>query len=152
MKIDFYILDQATAQKSLFFACQLIEKAYSLQQKVYIHTSSKEEAERFDQLLWTFRDNSFLPHNLYQPTDEHPPAIQIGYHETPPSHADLLINLTHAIPAFYQQFKHTIEIVFSDAHVQQLARERYKQYRDQGCELNTFKIKANEYDSDRQNL
>lgn len=143
-KIDFYILEAASGQKSLHFACKLIEKAWSDQQKVYIHTNSQEEAERMDTLLWTYREDSFLPHNLYQATDDFPPPVQIGFADHPKHHQDLLLNLRQEIPDFYKQFNRVIEIVFSDAHVQQLARERYKQYRDQGCELNTYKIKANE--------
>jgi DNA polymerase-3 subunit chi len=54
------------------------------------------------------------------------------------------MNLSRDIPAFYSQFKHVIEIVFPDPVVQQLARTRYKQYRDQGHEINTIKVKANE--------
>lgn len=143
-KIDFYILEEASGQTSLQFACKLIEKAWADQQQVYIHTHSREEAERLDTLLWTYRDDSFLPHNLYQATDDLPPPIQIGFAEPPKHHQNLLLNLNQEIPAFYKQFSRIIEIVFSDPHVQQLARERYRHYRDQGCELNTYKIKANE--------
>lgn len=144
MKVDFYILEATSGQKSLFYACQLLEKIYAEQKRVYINTSSKEEAERFDGLLWTYRDDSFLPHNLYNPTDDCPPPIQIGYGETPAAHQEVLLNLCKEIPRFYKQFTHVIEIVFSDPLVQQLARERFKQYRDQGCEINTYKLKANE--------
>lgn len=142
MKIDFYILDNATAQKSLHFACGLIEKAYLNQDRVYIHTNSKEEAERLDLLLWTFKDDSFLPHNLYRHDDQSPPPIQIGYENAPKEHTHLLLNLSQQFPDFYPQFNQVIEIVFSDATVQQLARERFKQYREQGHEINTHKLKV----------
>lgn len=140
-KVDFYILNEANANKAQLFACQLIEKAYKNQQKVYIHANSREEAERLDLLLWTFRDNSFLPHNLYIETNN-PAPIQIGFGEKPHDHHGVLVNFTNEIPAFYSQFNTVIEIVFGDAHVQQLARLRYKHYREQGCELNTYKTKA----------
>lgn len=141
MQVDFYILETGNAQQSLFYACQLIEKAYQDQQKVYIHANSKEEAERLDNLLWTYKEDSFLPHQIYQETD-FPPPIQIGTGNPPSDQQDLLINLNHLIPNFYTQFKRVIEIVFADPQVQQLARERFKQYRDQGCLMNTFKIKS----------
>ncbi len=142
--IDFYILDTSSGQRSLLFACRLLEKAYEAAQSVYIHAPSQEEAERLDQLLWTYRDDSFIPHNLYQAADPFPPPIQIGYGETPPPHQAILLNLASAVPAFYQQFPRIIEIVFSDPSVQQLARERYRYYRDQGCNMTNYKIKANE--------
>lgn len=142
MKVDFYVIDNANYQQSLLTICQLIEKAYHQQQSIYVHASSAEEASRLDDLLWTFRDDSFLPHSLYDQSDEFPASIQIGCGEIVPKH-QLLINLSKEIPGFYQQFEQLIEIVFSDPTVQQLARERYRQYREQGNDITTHKIKAN---------
>lgn len=145
MKVDFYILEEAGSQKALFFACQLLEKAYRDAKPVYVHFSSLAEAERFDTLLWTFKEESFLPHLLYSPNQENEASIQIGFGDAPQNgKQEVLLNLCAEFPLFFQQFKHVIEIVFSDPHVQQLARERFKQYRDQGCEINTYKLKANE--------
>lgn len=144
MKIDFYVLEVTQAQKSLFFACQLLEKIHAENKRAYIHANSLEEAERLDGLLWTYREDSFIPHNIYQASDDAPPPIQIGYGEKPLHHQDILINLGKEIPEFYQQFNHVIEIVFTDPLVQQLARERYRLYRDNGYQITTHKIKANE--------
>lgn len=143
-KIDFYILEVTSGQKSLFFACQLIEKMYQAQQCVYVHCHSKEEAERLDALLWTYRDDSFVPHALYHAAHDYPPPVQLGFGNMAPvlPKEYLLLNMTQQIPPFHAQFDHMIEIVFSDPSVQQLARDRYKAYRDQGCELHTYKIKA----------
>lgn len=139
MVVDFYVLNENSGQQqSLAFACQLIEKAYLQQQTVYVHTSSAEDAERIDNLLWTFKDDSFIPHALYQANDPSPPAVQIGHGEALVK-ANILVNLCNKIPAFYQQYPRIIEIVFNDPIVQQLARERYKQYREQQYEINTIK-------------
>lgn len=143
MQVDFYVLDASSAQRAWFYVCQLVEKAYQDQQKVYLHVNSSAEAERLDALLWTYKEDSFLPHQIYQETDC-PPPIQIGTGNPPSDQQDLLINLHHHVPSFYTQFKRIIEIIYTDANVQQLGRERFKQYRDQGCQINTYKIKANE--------
>lgn len=138
MNIDFYILETASRQKAWFFACQLLEKLYLEQQKtVFVHTQSREEAESLDALLWTYRDDSFIPHTLSGSSEA---PIQIGYDDNHASNQSVLVNLNQGIPGFYSQFEHVIEIVFSDPVVQQLARERYKQYRDQGHNINTIKI------------
>ncbi|RDI42674.1 DNA polymerase III subunit chi [Aquicella lusitana] len=144
--VDFYVLETQSGQQSLRFACSLIEKAYQQKQSVYVHTVSRAEAERMDKLLWTYREDSFLPHCLYlgnQPENEQPVPIQIGFDTAPPNQR-LLLNLTQQVPVFYHQFQHIMEIVFADPAIQQLARERFRYYRDQGCEMNTYKIKANE--------
>jgi len=144
MKIDFYVLETASEQKSLHFVCQLIEKVYAEQQHIYVNMGSRHKAERLDALLWIYRDDSFLPHNLYHSTHNYPSPIQIGFNETPNQHQAVLLNLCQDVPSFYQQFQHVIEIVFLDPLMQQLARARYKQYRDDRCEINTIKQKANE--------
>lgn len=146
-KVDFYILEQASKIQALRYVCDLAEKAYCQNKNLCLHTSNREEAERLDSFLWTFRDDSFLPHTIYHP-DEVPLApILIGYPTSfcsnPPANT-ILLNLSSDMSSFYQPYHHIIEIVFSDAGMQQLARERFKHYRDQGYELNTYKIKANE--------
>jgi DNA polymerase-3 subunit chi len=144
--VDFYILEQASGLKSLHYACLLIEKAHQQDQRVYIHTNSPEDAERIDMLLWTYRDDSFLPHSIYDAADENSPPIRIGFDKgyAASGNDHVLVNLDKEIPSFFHKFNRIIEIVFSDPTVQQLARERFKKYRDQGCEMNTYKIKASE--------
>jgi DNA polymerase III subunit chi len=142
--IDFYVLESASGQKSLHFACQLIEKAYAEQKRIFVHTDTHADAERFDALLWTYRDDSFLPHALVQPNDVNSPPIQIGFGDAPTEPLDTLLNLSKDIPAFYRQFNHIVEIVFPDPIVQQSARQRFKHYRENECNINTIKLKANE--------
>jgi len=148
MKIDFYVLHTDSRQKSHLFACHLLEQLYLEQQKtIFIHVNTRDDAERLDALLWTYRDDGFLPHHLFSSASEdHPAPIQIGFGETPLKKHAILLNLSTTIPTFYTQFDHLIEIVFTDPLMQQLARERYKQYRDQGYEINTIKLKADEHD------
>lgn len=138
MKIDFYILETSSQQQANLFACQLLEKFYAEQNlPIFVHTNSRADAERFDAMLWTYRDDSFIPHQLHK--DDSNTPIQIGFGEKPSTEQAILFNLGSQIPAFYQQCKQIIEIVFTDPNVQQLARQRYKQYRDQGHEINTIK-------------
>ena len=140
--VDFYILENMAKSVSLHFACQLIEKAYHKQQKIYVQTSSSKEAEYMDGLLWTFRDDSFLPHSLNSQERDQSPPILIGFDLAPSHDPDVLVNLCQEIPAFYTQFNRIIEIVFSEPSVQQLARERYRLYRNRECQINTHKIKT----------
>lgn len=145
MKIDFYVLDTESSQKTLRFACQLLDELYAeRRRRIVVHLKAQEDAARFDALLWTYRDDSFLPHQIYDSNDEDPVDILISDHAAPESHQDILLNLGEDIPSFHKQFQQVIEIVYSDPHAQQLARERYKQYRQMGYDINTIKLKANE--------
>ncbi|MEA2080825.1 MAG: DNA polymerase III subunit chi, partial [Pseudomonadota bacterium] len=65
-QVDFYLLQDDSAQNRISFACRLADKAYRLGNRVFIHTESAEQSRRLDDLLWTFQQNSFVPHAIYQ--------------------------------------------------------------------------------------
>jgi len=138
--IDFYIITDETAASRLQLACRLIEKAYKNRQRIYIHTDGEPLAHQLDELLWTYREDSFLPHNIHGEGPIPAPPIQIGFTATPTEHRDLLINLNADVPGFYKQFTRVFEIVPPEATSQSAARERYRYYRNQGHEINTHKI------------
>jgi DNA polymerase-3 subunit chi len=142
-KIDFYILATAAANTRLQFACRLIEKAYKNQHRVYIHTENQADAHTLDELLWTYRDDSFLPHNLYGDGPEPAPPIQIGFNVTPAKQRDILINLSNQVPAFFAQFNRILELIPTDPDQQELGRERFRFYRTQGLHIDTHKLQEN---------
>ncbi|HTM62964.1 MAG TPA: DNA polymerase III subunit chi [Gammaproteobacteria bacterium] len=142
MQIDFYVMEKMGRMQALRELCLLLEKPYADGEKVYIHTGSKEAAEQLDKLLWTYRDDSFLAHEIKETSETNAPIL-IGISEIPQQTSGVLVNLSTEIPSFYQQFNRVIEIVFEEPAVQQAARERFRQYREQGCELNTHKMKVN---------
>lgn len=135
--VDFYILANGSRER---IACKLSEKAYSLGNRVYIHTASAQQAQQVDELLWTFRDGSFVPHEQYQIDTVNESPIQIGCHESPDTDCDVLINLTDEVPLFFSRFMRVAELVGtgSDAKIQ--GRERFRFYRDRGYSLKTHEL------------
>jgi DNA polymerase-3 subunit chi len=107
-----------------------------------VNTDSPVQAKQLDELLWTYREDSFLPHNLYGDGPEPAPPIQIGYLVTPEKHRDIMLNLSTTIPDFYQQFARVLEIVSTEPDIQNAARENYRQYRTQGHDINTHKLQS----------
>ena len=101
-RVDFYVLETSEPSARLRYACKLAEKAYKLDHVIHAHTNSGAEANALDNLLWTFRDGSFVPHELYASGAHPQPAspITIGYGEQHPPAGDVLIALTDAIPVF----------------------------------------------------
>ena len=69
-RIDFYLLqdvadnEEKASQSKYALACRLIEKAYLRGHKVFVFCNNRQEAETLDELLWTFKEDSFIPHNL----------------------------------------------------------------------------------------
>ncbi len=139
MRFDFYLLTGET-QDPLLIVCRLLEKAYLRGHKVFVYSASKQEAENLDELLWTFKDNSFIPHNLQGEGPEPPPPIQIGYGEEPRGFDDILVNLRPEIPPFYSRFRRVIEIVANEETAKESSRSRYREYRAKKCDLQTHNI------------
>lgn len=139
MQVDFYVMEDGGRMQALRELCLLLEAPYAAKQSVFIFTHSMEESEQLDKLLWTYRDDSFLAHEIQGAESSAP--IQIS-HLAPVNSSKVLVNLSHSIPAFYPQFERIIEMVYHDAAAQQSARERFRQYREQGLTLNTHKMKV----------
>jgi DNA polymerase III subunit chi len=141
-RIDFYIIEETSATARMRLACRLIEKAHKNRHRIYIHTDDESQAHLLDELLWTYREDSFLPHNLYGDGPEPAPPIQIGFAHVPDKHRDILINLSTQVPVFYPQFLRVLEIVSTEADIQTAGREHYRQYRADGYDINTHKLQT----------
>jgi len=140
-RVDFYVLAKVDERARQVLACKLAEKAWRLDNTVYIHAGSRADAERLDELLWTFRDGSFVPHGIVGRNDgtESSP-IMIGSDHDGVDPRDLLINLCDEIPHFAEGFPRVAELVTSDVNCREKSRKRYSLYREQGHELNTHKL------------
>jgi len=140
-RIDFYVLSQSGEQARQLFACRLAEKAYRLDNTVHIHAHDRAEAERIDQLLWTFRDGSFVPHEVAQPGAHNTGSpVTIGCDSADIGPRDLLINLCDIVPACIDTFPRIAELVTSDDDSKLKSRKRFATYRDQGHELDTHNV------------
>ena len=140
-RVDFYVLERADERSRHTLACKLAEKAYRLDNTVYIHTKSRADAQHLDELLWTFRDGSFVPHGLHGggATDDMSPVV-IGSGSNDVEARDLLINLCDEIPAFADSFPRVAELVTSDENCKLLSRKRFAEYRDKGHSIQTHKL------------
>src|SRR3990167_99207 len=140
MQIDFYLLKNDLEQATMMFACQILEKAYSLDHKVFVCTKDKEDAFFLDELLWTYKPSSFIPHNIQGEGPEPPPSIQIGYLQEPRGFNDILINLTDTIPIFHKKFTRIIEIIENKDASKESGRIRFREYKKYNYKLVTHDI------------
>ena len=138
-KVDFYIIGTGTSEQ---MACRLAEKAYGLGNRVYIHTETPQQAKHMDELLWTFRDGSFVPHEQYQPGSGCESPIQIGHHDSPETDCDVLINLATEVPLFFSRFLRVAELIGPNSIAKTQGRERFRFYRDRGYPLDTHNINS----------
>ena len=134
-QIDFYIVSN---RPRLQFICQLAEKVFGLGHRIFIHTGSEQDAHALDELMWVFRDRSFLPHCLAG-TDADA-AIQIGHGEAPVGEYQVLVNLAPEVPSFFSRFERVAEVVDQDQQTRAQGRERFRFYKDRGYPLETHTL------------
>ena len=139
-RVDFYILDDSAETARQHFACRLAEKAWQQGHKVYIHTDDADQSSQLDDLLWAFRDGSFLPHSLDTSPDADSVDVHIGHSDEPLHHDEVLINLGREVPLFFSRFRRVAEVVAGDEETKQAGRERFRFYRDRGYPLESHSI------------
>jgi DNA polymerase-3 subunit chi len=142
VRVDFYVLSEDLPDARLRWACRLAEQAAEQGSRVYLQTAGQAEAQRLDDLLWTFKDGTFLPHEIFAgaPASHSRVMVLLGEAAAPPSHRQLVVNLTEAVPAELEQYERVAEIVDVDPERKRTARERYKQYRERGCTLESHNV------------
>lgn len=140
-QIDFYILSEtAVTDEPARLACRLAEKAWQSGHRVFIHTASSFEAQKVDDLLWTFRQDSFVPHGMYsEPLDGTLPVL-VGDGVEPRTQLDVLINLTEDVPSYFERCARIVEVIGASEEARARGRARYRFYRDRGCSLESHKL------------
>lgn len=142
-RVDFYVLSEGDDLGLLRFACRLAEKAVEQGHRVHLRTGSAQQTQRIDDLLWTYSDRSFLPHEVVTSdaaASHDRVMVVIGESIAPASHRQLLVNLTDVLPENFADYERVAELVPADAERKRLSRERYKHYREQGCALETHNV------------
>ena len=140
MRVDFYVIKSQEPDQKLLIACRLIEKAYRHGHRVFIHCDHQEQAQQIDELLWTFKEDSFIPHNIQGEGPDQPPVVQIGYQNNVGNFNDILINLSQDVPAFFIKFRRIIEIVEADEESKNISRQHYRYYKQNHAEISSTEV------------
>ena len=139
-EVDFYILKDKAPQAGMQFACRLAEKIFKDGHQVYINTTSGQQLKQLDDLLWTFRQGSFLPHAVCTSNEPEAAPILLGHAIEPDGPSDVLVNLAEDIPAFFSRFSRVTELVSGDDTQREMARTRYKFYKDRGYTVRSHQL------------
>lgn len=156
-EVSFYILPTESLEDRYLFACKLIEKAYRSGSFCYVLTDSAEQSQIIDDLLWTFRAGSFIPHQIY--TGEQPDiardgvyaadspgasaatekVILIGSLDAPENWQKVLFNLSSRYPDIGPQTERILEILDNSETTKEAGRKRYRRYQQSGIKITTHK-------------
>jgi len=139
-EVSFYILPTESLQDRYLFACKLIEKAYRSGSFCYVLTDDAEQSRIIDDLLWTFRAGSFIPHQIYAgelPDIEK--VILIGSLDAPEHWQKVLFNLSSHYPELGPQTGRILEILDNSETTKEAGRNRYRRYQQSGMKITTHK-------------
>jgi len=139
-RIDFYVLPDHRDKGRALLACRLADKAYSLGHTVYILTASDAQAAELDDLLWTFRQDSFIPHERYPLIGPEGSPVLVGVASPAEVIAQVLINFTDTLPEGFERYERVVELVDQTPDVLAKSRERFRQYRERGSTPETHKL------------
>jgi DNA polymerase III subunit chi len=142
-RIDFYSLAEDSSGDRLLLTCRLAQRAYGEGLKVSIATADARTAREVDRLLWTFRDDSFLPHGLVGETDPELTPILIGVagEMVADVGGQVLINLDLDVPAALDRYERLLEPIDLDPQVRAAGRRRYVHYKGLGYPLEHREIR-----------
>ncbi|QEY15398.1 DNA polymerase III subunit chi [Cellvibrio sp. KY-GH-1] len=137
-KVDFYVLPETTSEARWLFACKLAEKVQRMGMRVLIAVDTEADARQLDELLWTFKPESFVPHQLIN--GGKPAPVEITFNEQSGDHQGLLLNLSNTIPSSFSRFERVSEVVIQEPQMLATSRERYSFYKSRGYPIETRKL------------
>lgn len=151
--ITFYALENAvvdintssdggehSVSSELALAAKLAQEFVSNRQKTSVVCATKQQAEAFDEFIWQYPPQHFIPHNLYGEGPEAGTMLEILWldvfaKQAQPKNRQKLICLSQQVIDNYARFGHIVDFVPVDEEAKNNARMRYKQYKQAGCQL-----------------
>jgi len=134
-RADFYLIarDRFKAEP-LRLVCELARKAYEANLWTLVLARDEEQADAIDAMLWDMGDESYLPHQVAGDEDDELTPILIATPNIDAALRPLVINLRDA--AVEGSFERVLEVVPADDSAREPLRERWKQYKARGLEVN----------------
>ena len=137
-RADFYLIAKPRfLNEPLRLVCELARKAYEANQWTLILARDEAQAEALDDLLWAFDEDAYIPHQIAGTDDEDEltPVLIVTPSFDAPSRA-LVINLRDE--AYTGACERVLEVVPADPAARDPLRERWKQYKARGMDLNKY--------------
>jgi DNA polymerase-3 subunit chi len=123
----------------------LLEKSLERGWRAIVQAASDERVDALDAQLWTYRENSFLPHGTYRESEAALQPILLTVHDDNPNGAHIRFLIDGApVPqdaASYQR----IMLLFDgeDDEAVAVARARWSEARQQGFEVTYWQCDEN---------
>ena len=136
-RVVFIILNSAIKSRII---CDLTEKCYLNKQKTILYFADREECKQMDTLLWTWKQQSFIPHICVESVSSSylDPVLLTTNLDQKGTYDTLLLG--HPLPVdMVRSFSLIIDFAEKyDDHALLESRKRYKLYREEGFILETM--------------
>ena len=142
MKVDIYLLSSAETRQQLLFTAQLSSKIMGLGHKLIIQIKDHDQLKQLDELMWTYSQNSFLPHAVLGKDEIADPQTPIWICSEIKQRGDfkVLINLGDEATNSADPFERLAEVVVNQPDALEQARARYRYYQSQHYQIDTHSI------------
>ena len=116
---------------------RLLEKSLARGWRVVVQSSSEERVEALDAHLWTYRDDSFLPHGSFRESLAGDQPILLTVHDDNPNQATVRFLIDRAPPPADARAYERIVILFDGEDEEALAeaRELWRSKKAEGLEV-----------------
>jgi DNA polymerase-3 subunit chi len=133
-RADFYLIDKPRFREDpLLLVCELAKRAFGAEQLTLILTRDFEQAEAIDEYLWSFDEDSFIPHQLAGDDDDANTAVLIVPPGVEVADRPMVINLRDTCAP--GQFDRVLEVVAADPAEREGSRARWSEYKKAGVEV-----------------
>ncbi|MBE8214836.1 MAG: DNA polymerase III subunit chi [Endozoicomonadaceae bacterium] len=141
-RVIFYLLKQSTAKVVVDLVCRLTEKTFKAEDWLYIQTISNTTLNILNKYLWSYREDSFIPHQIWAPgvIHTHKTPVILGLNPPAQINSNALLLLTGYVlpnPLDYDRILHVVTL--EEARLQS-ARLAFKFYQKQGLKPQFFTI------------
>jgi DNA polymerase-3 subunit chi len=139
-EVLFYHLEHQPLERAL---PALIERTLERNWRAVIQAGSEERVEALDTLLWTYRDDSFLPHGTRRDghLDQHPVFLTSG--EDNPNGASVRFLIDGAELTDVASYVRIVYVFDGrDQAALDKAREQWKAVKNAGCEVTYWQQSA----------
>lgn len=137
----FHHFESIERKDFLIYVCKLIERGYKQNiNPIFIKTDTQKQAEELDKVLWTFRQESYIPHTLVDQDSNNTQPVQIGWIDNEIDDAEAIINLSDGMPDISNDLKKIHEIIDNIDEKKEKARERWKKYKSIGFNIKAYKV------------
>lgn len=141
MKVEFQLLSSGGENERIDKACALAEHAWRKGERVRLAVGDNAQAQYIDEALWTFREDSFVPHERVTDAAHAETPVLVALHQQLKQLPQgVVINLSAEPVGICDAVSRVVEVLAASDVARAEGRTRYRQYRDAGCELETVHV------------